>query len=373
MESCDAVVVGGGPAGSSCAAVLARAGFDVIVLDKSDFPRDKVCAGWITPQVVETLQIDLDDYRHTRTLQPINAFVTGLARRPAAIVRYDHIVSYGIRRYEFDEYLLRRCRARLKLGEPLRTLERQRDRWLINGSIEASFVVGAGGHFCPVAKFLGANVGRDERAIAAQEIEFEMDASQARQCGVEPSTPELYFCDDLKGYAWCFRKGNYLNIGLGREDNHGLAEALKSFCAGLTAQGKIPAVPPARFKGHAYLLSTQSQRALVDDGVLLAGDAVGLAYPQSGEGILPAIESGILAARTAIAANRNYSRDQLGIYESRLRERFGARNSSAVVMAPSRIRMALARSLLQTRWFTQHVVLNRWFLHARQRPLAVGA
>src|SRR4029453_16603656 len=100
MESCDAVVVGGGPAGSSCAGVLARAGFDVIVLDKSNFPRDKVCAGWITPQVVETLQIDLDDYRRARTLQPIEAFVTALAHRPATTVHYDRVVSYGIRRYE---------------------------------------------------------------------------------------------------------------------------------------------------------------------------------------------------------------------------------------------------------------------------------
>ena len=52
-ESCDVLIVGGGPAGSSCARQLRRAGLDVLILDKSEFPRDKVCAGWITPQVVE--------------------------------------------------------------------------------------------------------------------------------------------------------------------------------------------------------------------------------------------------------------------------------------------------------------------------------
>jgi menaquinone-9 beta-reductase len=340
-----------------------------MVVDKCHFPRDKVCAGWITPQVVKTLQIELGEYRQNRTLQPINAFVAGLGRESAVTVRYDHAVSYGIRRCEFDDYLLRRSGARLKLGESLRSMVRRGDHWLINDSIETPFVVGGGGHFCPVARFLGANVGRDEPAIAAQEIEFAMDAAQTRQCGVEPATPELYFCDDLKGYAWCFRKGHFLNVGLGREDNHGLAEQLRSFWDWLASQGKIPAAQPACFKGHAYLLNGRSPRSIAGDGVLLIGDAAGLAYRQSGEGILPAIESGIMAAQVIIAANRDYSRNRLDAYRVMLEERFGARTSDSFVPRPAGVRTAFARSLLKTEWFTRHVVIDRWFLHARQKPM----
>src|SRR5687768_17483918 len=51
VDSCDALVVGGGPAGSTCARALRNAGWDVIVLDRARFPRDKVCAGWVTPGV----------------------------------------------------------------------------------------------------------------------------------------------------------------------------------------------------------------------------------------------------------------------------------------------------------------------------------
>ncbi|MDH4066151.1 MAG: FAD-dependent oxidoreductase, partial [Acidobacteriota bacterium] len=51
--SADALIVGGGPAGSSCARVLVQAGLHVIVLDRARFPRDKTCAGWITPAVVD--------------------------------------------------------------------------------------------------------------------------------------------------------------------------------------------------------------------------------------------------------------------------------------------------------------------------------
>ena len=63
MEFCDALIIGGGPAGSSCAWQLSRQGLDVLVMDKASFPRDKVCAGWITPAVLRTLQIDPGDAR----------------------------------------------------------------------------------------------------------------------------------------------------------------------------------------------------------------------------------------------------------------------------------------------------------------------
>ena len=59
METCDVLIVGGGPAGSTCAWQLGRAGLDVMVMDTAAFPRDKVCAGWITLQVVDDLRLDV--------------------------------------------------------------------------------------------------------------------------------------------------------------------------------------------------------------------------------------------------------------------------------------------------------------------------
>ena len=74
------LVVGGGPAGSSCAFALRRAGVSVAVLDKAHFPRDKVCAGWITPPVLHALEIEPEDYaKNGRVIQPIRGFA--VARR----------------------------------------------------------------------------------------------------------------------------------------------------------------------------------------------------------------------------------------------------------------------------------------------------
>src|SRR5436309_10131092 len=224
MDRCDVLIVGGGPSGSACAWKLRRAGLDVVIMDAALFPRDKVCAGWITPQVVDDLEIDVDDYRRGRTFQPITGFRTGIVNGQREIdTVYDCPVSFGIRRCEFDHYLLQRSGARLKLGAPVSSIRRNGASWVLNEAVTASMLVGAGGHFCPIARMLGRTNGTP--LVVAQEIEFALHARDAPFYRIAPEQPELYFCRDLKGYGWCFRKQNFLNVGFGRLDRHSLPKA----------------------------------------------------------------------------------------------------------------------------------------------------
>lgn len=371
LRSCDVLIVGGGPAGSTCAWQLVRAGLDVLVMDKQQFPRDKVCAGWITPAVIDALELDRTDYAQGRVMQPICGFHTGLIGEAAVETRYPHAASFGILRREFDDYLLRRSGARLRLGEPLRTMERYGCGWVVNGDIRTPLVVGAGGHFCPVARRLGTRVAAGatavtaETIVAAQEIEFPLSAEQRRECHFDSEVVQLYFCPDLKGYGWCFPKGDYLNIGLGREDNHHLPEHVEQFRHWLQQRGRIPRTLPGKFNGHAYLLYPSSRRKLTADGVLLIGDAAGLAYPQSGEGILPAVESGLIAAQVIIEAAHDYRPHQLNPYLARLTVRFGEQEPHRREASRLRqtFRQKLAKPLMTSTWFARHVVLDRWFLH----------
>ncbi|HZQ92812.1 MAG TPA: NAD(P)/FAD-dependent oxidoreductase [Terriglobales bacterium] len=362
MDRCDVAIIGGGPAGSSCAWELVRRGLRVVVLDRQKFPRDKVCAGWITPLVIDELRIDPRDYARGRVFQPITAFRTGVIGGGEISSNYGRVVSYGIRRCEFDHYLVMRSGAGVIAGG-LQSLERENGQWIINKSLRASALVGAGGHFCPVARHLGARQD-GEPVVAAKEIEFAMSPVQAQQCSVRPEAPELFFCRDMKGYGWCFRKGDFLNLGLGRVAQHGLNTHIGEFVEWLKACGKAPLDLPSAWRGHAYLLYEATGRRVLDDGVLLIGDSAGLAYAQSGEGIRPAIESGLIAAQVIAEAAGDYSRAKLAPYEQRLRERFGSEPQTSALgrLMPGSIVAAAGRLLLRTTWFSRSVVLDQWFL-----------
>ncbi len=372
MSQYDVLIVGGGPAGSSLAWKLRDNDLSVAILDKATFPRDKVCAGWVTPAVLEELAIDPGEYGQGRTLQPITGFRISQMGGREVEMRYDgDIVSYGIRRCEFDDYLLRRSGAELLLGQKFSGMEKTDTGWRVNGNIEARLVVGAGGHFCPVARALGARPGSGEITVTAQEIEFEMTPEQQAECRAEGEIPELYFTRDLVGYGWVFRKGNYLNIGLGREDSNRLSEHVAEFVGFLQQQGRIPSTIPGKFQGHAYLLYPRARRDLLQDQVLLIGDAAGLAYANSGEGIRPAVESGLFAGYAILKANGDYRREALQTYAELMTERFGERQPGPDFFdrLPAGLKRLVARQLMQNRWFTRNVVMDNWFLHNHVPPL----
>ena len=372
MDKYDVLIVGGGPAGSSLAWGLRNSGLRVMVMDKKSFPRNKVCAGWITPAVLESLKIDEEHYRCGHTMQPIHGFRIGhMDGKEVETTLQERPLSFGIRRFEFDHYLLQRCGADI-VAEPLIELTRSGNDWIVNGRYQTPLLVGAGGHFCPVARHLGARPGKGEITVAAQEIEFPMTDRQQQGCRIDGRIPELFFCADLKGYGWVFRKGEYLNVGLGREDQHRLSEHVKAFCGYLLDKGKLTFDLPVKFNGHAYLLYSHSRRQLAGDGVLLIGDSAGLAYPQSGEGIRPAIESGLLAASMVREAGGDYRAAKLAGYRERIMQRYGKRPAAraAVDYLPAGIKRIVAGGLLSTRWFVEHTVVDQWFLHRHEAPLA---
>ncbi len=389
MNHYDVIVVGAGPAGSTCAARLNQQGFRVKLFDKTVFPRVKPCAGWITPPVVENLKLDLEFYRQSRTLQPIRGFQVGLIEGRTSDIEFSQTVSYGIRRCEFDDYLLRRCGVECEF-EAVTNLERDGGQWVVNESNTAPLVIGAGGHFCPVARRVrdrtnciadsvepaSANglAGDDgsmqpvQPVVFAQEVEFECPTETQAALGDESFKPKIYFCNDLSGYGWCFRKGNYLNIGLGRTEKSGLAERVQAFCRFLRRQHPdLPEIPD-RFAGHAYRLYANAEPPLVADGVLLIGDAAGLAHPYSGEGIRPATESAIIAANVVLHCQGDYQAASLSRYQTQMLARFGRPPAlGKASWIPSSWAILAATQLLKSSWFSKNIVIHRWFLNRHLR------
>ena len=375
IQQYDVLIVGGGPSGSTLAYDLRNAGLTIAVLDKQSFPRQKICAGWVTPEVMRVLNIDLDDYAKNNILQKISGFkISQLGQKQVESHYPGEPVSYGIRRIEFDDYLLRRCGAELILNEAFKKMEKVDDAsgkyWLVNEKYQAKLVVGAGGHYCPVARAIDSK-GVSEVAVVAQEAEFEMNAEQKQNCSIKEEVPELFFAPDLKGYGWVFRKGDYLNIGLGREDKSKLSTHVKEFCQYLTAQGKIPPDITEKYNGHAYLLYNHAVREMVADHALLIGDSAGLAYPQSGEGIRPAVESAMLAADVIRSCAGDYSYEKLQAYNDLMQQHFGQRlpGPDSMERLPMFVKKLFASQLMKTHWFTKNVVTDKWFLQSHKTPM----
>ena len=103
MHHTEVLIVGGGPAGAACAWRLRQRGVDCMILDRQPFPRVKLCAGWITPQVVRDLDLHPADYPGGfTTFGALHISIRGL-RFPLPTRQY------AIRRWEFDDWLLRRA------------------------------------------------------------------------------------------------------------------------------------------------------------------------------------------------------------------------------------------------------------------------
>ena len=200
-----------------------------------------------------------------------------------------------------------------------------------------------------------------------------MSETQRNQCSIRPEIPELYFCPDMKGYGWCVRKKNFLNIGLGRLDPHALPSHLAALGTFLKKAKKIAFDLPAKMVGHSYLLYKHAKRNVAEEGVLLIGDAAGLAHSPSGEGIRPAIESGLLAAKAILTAGGANSPTLSTTYRCLLEKRFGRVQEDWAFNIgchlPAQLVSSLAGMLMANQWFSRHVILDRWFLHGDEPTL----
>ncbi len=325
MREADVLIVGGGPAGSTCAWKLRQSGLDAVVLDRAPFPRTKLCAGWITPQVVEDLELDIDAYPHRfLTFDRLEINWKGLRFRKKT-------VQHSIRRWEFDDYLLRRSGAE-SVTHKVRAIERQADGFVIDGKFRGRFLIGAGGTSCPVYRQLFHDLSPRVKAlqIATYEQEFPYDWTDG-DCKL------WFFGDGLPGYAWYVPKADgYVNVGLG-----GKAETMKSqsmrlqdywekFTLRLSERGlvKDTGYDPS---GYSYYLRGPCD-VVRQGNAYIVGDAVGLASVDMGEGIGPAVQSALRAV-DAITKNAEFRLASIERYSvpgfvGRILGRMGLRSGS---------------------------------------------
>lgn len=298
MIRADVLIVGGGPAGATCAWALRRRGYDVLILDHADFPRPKLCAGWITPEVLRDLEVDIEDYPHDLTaVKWLRLSVRGWRIRLPTN-------QLAIRRIEFDEWLLHRSGARV-VQHHVRDIDRAEGGYVVDGEFFGRYLVGAGGTHCPVARSYFAEINKrtPDTLIVTQEEEFRYPY---RHDGRGNACHLWFFEHGLPGYAWYVPKSKgIVNVGVGakaatlkqRGDN--IHRQWDHLITALTDQGLVRD-HDFHPKGHVYYLNN-GRRQLQIDNAFIVGDAAGLATQDMGEGIAPAVRSGLLVAE-AVAA-----------------------------------------------------------------------
>jgi len=230
------------------------------------FRAEKPCAGWITPGVVSALDLDLDEYARGRTLQPIRGFETGVlgGRRLVSRLRLDdqpRDPALGVRRLPAHTR-----RSSVVQEVPVTRARESRDRWLVNGTFEAPMLVGAGGHFCPVARQLNPSCP-EASLVAAQEIEVRVGAARPDRRPVDGRVPELYFAATCAATAgWC---GRASISTWGSAPGSARARVCVAPVPAGTPHGGTRAERLSRaWPGHAYLLYGVPQRRVHEDGVL---------------------------------------------------------------------------------------------------------
>ena len=328
----DVIVVGAGPAGSSAAFHMATLGLDVILLEKQELGRDKVCGDGLTPSAVRELVsmgVDTAGWQRNRGLRVIGgghllhfpwpeqaSFPSYGMARPRSLLDRDlaeHAAAAGAR-------LLTGVTVTGPVTSPTGRVTgveaRPTNRVAYPGieaptTFTAPLVIDAGG----VSARLATAVGRtkNERRPMGVAVRAYFRSPRAKDAWME-SRLELWDgkpgkSDLLPGYGWIWSVGEGLvNVGLGSVSSRASATAIDYRAVFNRWMDNVPAswgfTKENQVGGlvSAALPMAFNRKPHYADGLMLLGDAGGMVSPFNGEGIAQALLSGRLAAQSAVQA-----------------------------------------------------------------------
>jgi geranylgeranyl reductase family protein len=297
MIQTDVLVIGAGPAGSAAAIVLARAGWRVLLADRSEFPRDKVCGDALIPDslaVIQKLNLGNDLRQGARLLTGLSVFAPN-----GTEVRLRGRFACQPRR-QFDLMLQREAvNAGVTFHAPLTVRGPRLSAGRVVGATFASAEEGrpidvesavtllaTGAAAQPLQRFDVCT--RLEPSAMAARAYFRLPSDLAEQHQSLVISYDRAICP---GYGWIFPgPDNVCNVGVGVFRDAGNGAGIPSLAAGIAARGERL----TELKG-APLRTAMTGARLHRPGLLVLGEAAGLTFSFSGEGIGKAMESGIIA------------------------------------------------------------------------------
>jgi geranylgeranyl reductase family protein len=292
--SFDVAVVGAGPAGSTAALFLARAGRRVALIERETLPRYKTCGGGVVGRAFGILPSDLRiPIEHECFAAEANFLQSGMTFR---VEREAPIVSMTMRA-DLDKTLADAAvAAGAELLSPCEVIGlaqdgRGVDLEIAGEKIRSSWLIGADGVLSTIARKAGWK--HAPRAIPALEAEVRVPPEvHARFAGVARFDFEAMEA----GYGWVFPKREHLSCGILTMERGvgGLHRELDRYLE------RVGVAPRTSEERSGYVIPVKPRRSFARGRVLLVGDAAGLADPLTGEGISIGMSSGKLAAEALV-------------------------------------------------------------------------
>jgi len=296
MKRFDVIIAGSGPAGLAAAHILCSAGMKTALIDKSFFPRDKLCGGLLSSrarQVFETIfegewGPGIETETCSARVLDRNGLLTSVDDSPPL---------YLTSRKTFDSYLFAMTEKKgpsTFLGSPVVSVGSGPDHVVLrNGTVlAADFIIGADGVTSRVREALFPDsFDKNRYALCLQaDVPFQIPKKP-------PIHPEIYFGFIRWGYGWVFPKKGRIAIGIGGalSRNRDMKKTFVEFYRHIT--GEEPCVVRGHYMPFGDYLKRPGKK-----NVILAGDAAGLVDPITGEGIAFAMESGKYAAEAVLKA-----------------------------------------------------------------------
>ena len=375
----DVVIVGGGPAGSSAACSMAKSGLSVLLIDKSEFPRDKCCGDGLTTMALrlsEELGLNIENLKNLEVVnEAVIHFPSG--KREIFPLPKKGMFAAIVPRAEYDLALIdlaRELMVDVRLGLKFSSINFDEEKTFLNiegiGEVETSFVIAADGAWSPVRRSLdlGEEQPRGEWLAFRQYIS-----------GVSSGSNDLHVWfekDLLPGYAWSFPLPNgKANVGFGvlksqhssASETAQLARELfnrksisETLGSDIKLEGRQTAWPiPARI----------NSQQLTNRSVIFVGDAAASKDILTGEGIGQALLTGILAGE-AIKSGGN-QKTVTSLYEKSVKGHLLADHRMSVALQKVLAHPAGAENALRLASLNQWSRRNfaRWMFEDYPRAL----
>ena len=338
----DVAIIGAGPAGTACALALRNSGLNVALIDKSNFPRDKVCGDAIPGQALKLIRklFDGEELEELEAKHKIQSSKFYINNSKYINIEWS-LKAYNCKRSSFDDFMLNRVKnhTNVNVFEGIRIKEiKIGDRVEIAGidsgfSISSDMIIGCDGANSIVSKLCNNGTDKNSYGNAIRAYYKKVDSSE--------DSNDFFMIDNIPGYFWIFPVGEHtFNVGLGLTANSSDRKLdIKKEFNNLIENNQLikkkfeNAELVSGPKGHRLPMWRKKSK-ISGERYMLVGDAASTIDPLFGHGVDKAIKGGMIAADQIIKCfnAQKFDSEFIAAYDENVHQQIGKQLKNSLIL-----------------------------------------